>query len=160
MDNTTSQWPKCPRWFTNKHSLRLHTLSCWHKHSAKEQGHAPFQHHPLKSSSCHGGKHDKTTFSHNHTDYYVHTVNSGERSDDDFIESRLPDYDFCNGNNYEPQGQQSTAVSKVQIKLNTLTNNHKALQKLYDDIVVLFNDYILSPNFDQYARLKNRKSFI
>ncbi len=51
-------------------------------------------------------------------------------------------------------------MSKVQIKLNNLINNHKASLKLYDDIVDLFNDYVLSPSFDKYARLKSRKSFI
>ncbi len=113
MDNTTSQCPNCHQWFTNKQILRLHILSCWPKHSAEEQGHAPFWHHPLKSSSYHGGKIDKTTLSHNHADYDVDTVDSGDRSDDDFIESWLLDYDYCNGNDYDPQGEQSTAVSKM-----------------------------------------------
>jgi hypothetical protein len=77
MDNTTSQCPNCHQWFTNKRSLRLHISSCWPKHSNEKQGHAPFQHHPLKSSSYHGGKNDKMIFSHNHTDYDVDAVNSG-----------------------------------------------------------------------------------
>jgi hypothetical protein len=72
----------------------------------------------------------------------------------------LPDSNYCNGNEYDPQGQQSTAVSKVQIKLNNLINNHKASLKLYDDIVDLFNDYVSSPNFNKYAWLKSRKLFI
>ena len=46
-----------------------------------------------------------------------------------------------NDNSYNPQGQLSTAMSKVQIKLNNLINNHKASLKLYDDIVNLFNEY-------------------
>ncbi len=108
--------------------------------------------------SC--GKNDKTKFSHNHTDYDVDTVNSGDRSDDDFIESQLLDYNYCNSNDYDSQGQQSTAVSKVQIKLSNLINNHKRLLKLYHDIVDLFNDYVPSPNFDKYAQLKSKKSFI
>jgi hypothetical protein len=65
------------------------------------------------------------------------------------------DEDSCN-----PQAQLSTAVSKVQIKLNNLINNHKASLKLHDDIVDLFNEYIASPNFDLNATLKSRKSFI
>ena len=52
------------------------------------------------------------------------------------------------------------AVSKVQIKLNNLINNHKASLKLHDDIVNLFNEYIASPNFDLNTTLKSRKSFI
>ncbi len=54
----------------------------------------------------------------------------------------------------------STAVSKVHIKLNNLINNHKAPLKLYDNIVNLFNEYISSNIFDQFAKLKSRKSFI
>jgi hypothetical protein len=65
-----------------------------------------------------------------------------------------------NGDSYNPQGQLSTAVSKVQIKLNNLINNHKASLKLYDDIVSLFNEYITPPNFDANAKLKSRTSFI
>ena len=71
----------------------------------------------------------------------------------DFYEN---DYDE---DSYNPQGQ-STAVSKVQIKLNNLINNCKAPLKLHNDSVVLFNDYIASPNFDLNAKMKTRKSFI
>jgi hypothetical protein len=59
-----------------------------------------------------------------------------------------------------PQAQLSTAVSKVQIKLNNLINNHKASLKLHNDIVDLFNEYIASPNFDLSATFKSRKTFI
>ena len=39
-------------------------------------------------------------------------------------------------NDYEKvQQQQSTAASKLQIKLNHVINNHKAPLKLYDDTV-------------------------
>ena len=62
----------------------------------------------------------------------------------------------------ESENQLSTAVLKVQIKLNNLIINHKDAIKLYeyDDIVELFNNYISSPTFDPYAKLKTRKSFI
>jgi len=60
----------------------------------------------------------------------------------------------------EAQQQQSTAASKLQIKLNHLINCHKAPLKLYDDIVNLFNEYISSNTFNRYARLKSRKSFL
>jgi hypothetical protein len=72
----------------------------------------------------------------------------------------LHDNDDYDEDSYNPQAQLSTAVSKVQIKLNNLINNHKASLKLHDDIVVLFNEYIASPNFDLNAKLKTRKSFI
>ena len=64
-------------------------------------------------------------------------------------------------NDYEEaQGQQSTVALKVQIKLNHLINSHKAPLKLYDDIIDLFNEYMSSDNFNEFARLKSRKSFI
>jgi hypothetical protein len=76
----------------------------------------------------------------------------------------LDDYDITADqflNQYKnAQGQQSTAVWKLQIKLNHLINTHKAPIKLYDDIVHLFNEYMSSDNFDKFARLKSRKSFI
>ena len=57
-------------------------------------------------------------------------------------------------------GQSSTAISKVQIRLNDLINRHKAPLLLYDEIVHLFNDYISSENFSKYGKLCTRQSFI
>ena len=75
-----------------------------------------------------------------------------------------PPYDWyknnCDDDSYNPQHQLCTAVSKVQIKLNNLINNHKASLKLNDDIVNLFNEYISSPNFYLDVKLKSRKPFI
>lgn len=62
--------------------------------------------------------------------------------------------------NEEGQGQQSTTVLKLQIKLNHLTNRHKASLKYYDDIVDLFNDNMSSDNFYRYSQLRCRISFI
>ena len=50
-------------------------------------------------------------------------------SPNDFYDNDYDEY------SYNPQGQLSTSVSKVQIKLSNLINNHKALLKLHDDIV-------------------------
>ena len=90
----------------------------------------------------------------------LNSINSTDEST--FVidhENEFSDTNYDN-NLSESDNQFSTAVSKVQIRLNNLINNHKASIKLYDDIVQLFNDYISSPNFDQYAKLKTRKSFI
>jgi hypothetical protein len=93
-------------------------------------------------------------------DYDISSQLSTDDSDSDTDSPYDPydndyDEDSCN-----PQAQLSTAVSKVQIKLNNLINNHKGSLKLHDDIVDLFNEYIASPNFDLNATLKSRKSFI
>jgi hypothetical protein len=81
--------------------------------------------------------------------------NTNETNDD--IDDQSLDYNNFNSNYYDPQSQPNTAVSKVQIKLNNLIDNHKASLKLYDDIVNLFNKYISSNNFNQFAKLKSRK---
>ena len=60
----------------------------------------------------------------------------------------------------DTKGQCSTAVSKLQIRLNDLINCHNAPLQLYDEIVTLFNDYISSNNFSVYGKLKTRQSFI
>ncbi len=87
------------------------------------------------------------------------TCNDTGITNDD-IDGQSLDYNNFNGNYYDPQSQPSTTVSKVQIKLNNLLNNHKAPLKSYYDIVNLFNEYTLSNNFDQFVKLKSRKSFI
>ncbi len=87
------------------------------------------------------------------------TCNDTDKTNDDIDDQSL-DYNNFNGNYYDPQSQPSTAVSKVQIKLNNLINNHKASLKFYNDFVNLFNEYISSNNFDQFAKLISRKSFI
>jgi hypothetical protein len=87
------------------------------------------------------------------------TCNNINKTNDDIDDQSL-DYNNFNSNYYDTQSQPSAAVSKVQIKLDNLINNHKASLKLYDDIVNLFNEYISSNNFDQFAKLKSRKSFI
>ena len=94
-----------------------------------------------------------------HIDDYnpMHSTDSNNSD----IDYRFADFNNnVNDDSYDPNEQLSTAVSKVQIKLNNLINNHKASLKLYDDIVELFNDYISSPNFDVFATLKSRKSFM
>jgi hypothetical protein len=48
----------------------------------------------------------------------------------------------------------------LQIRINELINNHKALLKLHDNIVDLFNDYISSPSFDRQKKLARRKQFM
>jgi hypothetical protein len=53
------------------------------------------------------------------------TCNNTDKTNDDIDDQSL-DYNNFNGNYYDPQSKPSTAVSKIQIKLNNLINNHKA----------------------------------
>ena len=67
---------------------------------------------------------------------------------------------FYPTDDYDHLGKKTTAITKLQVKLNDIINNHKASLKLHDDIVHIFNEYISSPSFDKYAKLKMQKSFI
>ena len=154
-----------------------HLASCPGKYNDNEDSLAVMQHNPLKSSYDTPRPTNNSLPSIN--DYPTQLLEvemnnreginsniSSQHSSNGSNSDINPPYD-CYENNYDdnsynPQQQLSTAVSKVQIKLNNLINNHKALLKLHDDIVNLFNEYITSPNFDLNAklRLRRRKSFI
>ena len=152
-----------------------HMASCPAKYSNNDDSLELLGHNPLKSSY---DPHTTTNISvpcinddntllfeveTNEIDGIDNDISSQLSTDDSDSDTDSPydsydndyDEDSCN-----PQAQLSTAISKVQIKLNNLINNHKASLKLHDDIVDLFNEYIASPNFDLNATLKSRKSFI
>jgi hypothetical protein len=74
-------------------------------------------------------------------------------TDDDISSEETRDHCYHLGN-------RTTAITKLQVKLNDIINNHKASLKMHDDLVNIFNEYISSPNIDRYAKLKSQKSFI
>jgi hypothetical protein len=131
----------------------------------KEGCHRFLDHNPLKSSSSYD--------LHQPIDYselelfdnpLSNEANLMSYNTDDSNLSIDSEYDLDTTNYYnkwsESEKLLSTAVSKLQIKLNNLINNHKASIKMYDDIVQLFNNYLSSPNLDPHAKLKSRISFI
>jgi hypothetical protein len=169
---SSAQCTHCQRWLTNHRNLMYHMASCPAKYNHLELLH----HNPLKSIydahmstniSVPSINEDTTKLFQVETNEIegIHTDIAGSQHSTDGSDTDvgspfdLHENDY-NEDSYNPQGQLSTAVSKVQIKLNNLINNHKASLKLHDDIVVLFNEYIASPNFDLNAKLKTRKSFI
>ena len=130
----------------------IHLASCPKKYntsdeSPRDQPH--YNHNPLKSSYENYPLNDEFHFA-SFGDNDDHS--SGTTSE---VESILtPDPEYHDNFQIESQGQYSTAVSKVQIKLNHIINSHKAPLKLYDDVVNLFNEYISSPNLDIYAKFR------
>jgi hypothetical protein len=52
------------------------------------------------------------------------------------------------------------AVTKDQVFLNDLLMKHKACLPLYDEICHLFKQYISSPNFGRFAKVKSRRSLL
>ena len=172
---SSTQCSHCQRWLSNRRNLMYHMASCPAKYSNNDDSLELLGHNPLKSSY---DPHTTTNISvpcinddntllfeveTNEIDGIDDDISSQLSTDDSDSDTDSPydsydndyDEDSCN-----PQAQLSTAISKVQIKLNNLINNHKASLKLHDDIVNLFNEYIASPNFDLHATLKSRKSFI
>jgi hypothetical protein len=88
-------------------------------------------------------------------------TNDGYSSADDFIMNGHDEAaeDVLGGDN-KTHGQCSTAVSKLQIRLNNVINSHNAPLRLYDDVVHLVNEYISSDSFSKHAKLRTRKSFL
>ena len=84
-----------------------------------------------------------------------------EEEPDEDIRNTYTEFDEFGQNGYDDtNGQCSTAISKLQIRLNDVINRHKAPLLLYDEIVHLINDYISSENFSKYGKLKTRQSFL
>ena len=117
----------------------IHLASCRKKYDSNESHvhEGIFDHNSLKSSYCTQQQHDEFDF---------RTSNLEEHSTDDNLfdmHSPFANSEVDSNTNHkhiqERQGQCSTAVSKVQIKLIHLINSHKASLKLYDDVINLFN---------------------
>jgi hypothetical protein len=142
----------------------IHLASCPMKYNISDESpcnQGPYNHNPLKSSYDKYPLNDEFNFaSFGDNDVLSYTTYSSDSTHSEVESDSPPDPD-SDPNWIGSQGQYSTAVSKVQIKLNHLINSHKAPLKLYDDVVNLFNDYISSPNLDIYhAKFKTRTSFI
>jgi hypothetical protein len=165
-NNTTYQCPNCCRWFNTPRSLKLHTTSCWVKHFgnggiSKNDNHLPEQ-------SIEGNR---------EVNKYKSQINEIKVNRDDFDEginltedmssiasdkslfgdtSSYSDAEgiFYPTDDYDHPGKRSTTITKLQVKLNDIINNHKTTLKMQDDIVHIFNEYISPPSFDKYAKLK------
>ena len=153
----------CGRWCRDRRALMIHLSSCPKKYDSRDesprnQGH--YDHNPLKSSYEKYPLNNEFNFaSFGGNDELSYTTHSSGGTTSE-VECDFGSDPASDPFPIESQGQYSTAVSKVQIKLNDLINGHKAPLKLYDDVVNLFNEYISSPNLDIYAKFKTRTSFI
>jgi hypothetical protein len=149
-----------------------HIRKCPVKYNGEQDSgefHEYAHHNPLESC-CAMDNHDYVEYNQIdllETNAYESDSTSNESrvkmDDENFAFTTIYDgYDLPNENdlNDGDEYQVSTAISKLQIKLNQLINKHKAPILLYDDIVGLFNNYITSPNFDKCATLKRRKQFV
>ena len=113
----------CIRIFSTQRSLKLHLPSCRRNLLSATECHSQIEHHPLRSFH-------QTS---NHDDFSQCDPSECDDDDsdmDDFVpaESCVCSDDYDNAdqflNEYEQsQGQQSTAASKLQIKLNNLINS-------------------------------------
>jgi hypothetical protein len=56
--------------------------------------------------------------------------------------------------------RKTMAVTKFEVMLNDLLLKRKASLLLYDEIIVIVNSYISSPNFNRFDTLKSRKKLL
>ena len=167
----------CQKWCFNKRSLLTHLGFCRRRHTAfqDDANHVLHEHNPLQSRYNRGDHlnpfavYDDLDLSNSDDDSVVLDNNNGSNMDtndgyssgDDFIMNGHDEAaeDVLAGDN-KTHGQCSTAVSKLQIRLNNVINSHKAPLRLYDDVIHLVNEYISSDSFSKHAKLRTRKSFI
>ena len=119
---------------------------CTERHTNQQVNgaHLFLDHNPLKSCYDQGEHRDPWALYDNELDELSVDEN---QSADDSGDSNDEDNQSNSYQKDDTFGQSSTAISKVQIRLNDLINRHKAPLLLYDEIVHLFNDYISSENF-------------
>jgi hypothetical protein len=168
----------CQKWCTNKQSLLIHLQFCRQRHTAiqDDANHLLHEHNPLQSSYNQGDHlnpfavYDDLDIS-NSDDDSVDNNNGNNMVDNDY--SSAEDFnmnghdddqddipDDVLGGDHKTHGQCSTAVSKLQIRLNNVINTHKAPLRLYDDVVHLFNDYISSDNFRTNTSIPNTLAIV
>ena len=149
----------CQKWYANQRGLLVHLKYCTERHTNQQDNgdHLFLDHNPLKSCYDQGEHRDPWAVYDNELDELSIEENLSE---DDLGDINDEDNQCDSYQNKDTFGQSSTAISKVQIRLNDLINRHKAPLLLYDEIVHLFNDYISSDNFSKYGKLKTRQSFI
>ena len=149
----------CQKWYSNKRGLLVHLKYCTERHTSQQDNgnHLFLDHNPLKSCYDQGEHRNPWAV---YEDELDELSNGGNLSEDDLGDINDEDNQRDSYQNKDTFGQSSTAISKLQIRLNDLINQHKAPLQLYDEIVHLFNDYISSDNFSKYGKLKTRQSFI
>ena len=150
----------CQKWYTNQRGLLIHLGYCRERHNASEQNvanHHFVEHNPLKS--CYDQGEHLNPFAVYDGEFDNSSI-SEEEPDDNFGNTHTDFDEFGQNGFHDTKGQCSTALSKLQIRLNDVINRHKAPLLLYDEIVHLINDYISSDNFSKYGKLKTRQSFI
>jgi hypothetical protein len=161
----------CHEWYLNNRGLLIQLGFCHERHASQQEdkNHQHLEHNPLKSCN------DQL----DHLNPYAVYDNLDDSSGEDSTDKDCPDEggldystedkiginlgeedDLANYGGDNTDGQFSTAITKIQIRLNNLINRHKAPLQLYNNIIHLFNDYMSSPNFSKYAKLKTRRSFI
>ena len=167
--NNSNQCPNCCRWFNNSSSLKLHITSCCKKHFGDGESAKNNDSPPIKSTD--GNTNLNESFDDEANDIFFETdnVDCGNLLEDRSNDMLVCDNSYCSEDDISSDettdhcyqlGKRTTAITKFQVKLNDIINNHKASVKMHDDLVNIFNEYILSPNFDKYAKLKSQKSFI
>ena len=160
-----TQCPNCNRWFTNQKSLRHHIRACRRLLISQTEIAYPNVHkaNPLLSVASTRSVQFSTSQSNAYDlhspqevqDYHSDFANND--SDGQYYESNKPDEYVP----FMPSDKKQAAVNNsLDIMLHDLLQKHKASLLLYDEISNLFNNYLDSPTFDRFTKLRTRKALI
>jgi hypothetical protein len=146
-NNTSYQCPNCCRWFNTPRSLKLHITSCWVKHFGNGGISKNDNHLPVQSIE---GNREVNKYESQINEIKVNRVDFDEGinltedmssiASDKSLFGDTSSYSNAEGifyptDDYDHLGKRSTVITKLQVKLNDIINNHKASLKMHDDII-------------------------
>ena len=132
----------CHRWFSNNHGLLIHLGFCRERHVSQQEvhNHQQMEHNPLQS--CY----DQLDHLNPFALYDDVDQSSGEPSADEYVPDKGEDND--DPSNYmgdNTDGQFSTAITKIQVRLHVLIYRHKAPLHLYATLFIYSTTTCLLP---------------
>ena len=112
----------CQKWYSNQRGLLIHLGYCRDRHNASKQNDASHQfvdHNPLKS--CYDQGEHLNPFAVYDGEFDNSSIS--EQEQDDYLENVNNDIDEFGHDGYDDTSSQcSTALSKLQIRLNDVIN--------------------------------------
>ena len=162
-----TQCPNCQRWFTTQKSFKHHIRACRRAINGDTTSViGNILPNPLLSAS---NSSISRQLSNHALDVNVHK--SIEEADNNNFDVVYIDSDCQHDVETNQLDEQLASIPSIttnvsannnslDIMLHDLLQKHKASLLLYDEISTLFNNYLSSPTFDRFAKLKTRKALL
>jgi hypothetical protein len=162
-----TQCPNCQRWFTTQKSFKHHIRACRRAINGDTTSViGNILPNPLLSAS---NSSISRQLSNHALDVNVHK--SIEEADNNNFDVVYIDSDCQHDVETNQLDEQLASIPSIttnvsannnslDIMLHDLLQKHKASLLLYDEISNLFNNYLSSPTFDRFAKLKTRKALL